>query len=527
LMGGVLAAMVVGTYANSFRGVFVFDDLPAIVENSTIKRGTHVWEWLQPPALSTVAGRPVVNFTFALNQVISADAVWSYHAVNLLIHLAAGAFLFGIVRRTLARRGVESSIPTWAITALWLLHPLQTESVTYLVQRAESLMGLVYLAAVYSFVRAVDDERSRRWPALTVLLALIGMATKESMVTLPVLLLLYDRTFAAGSFTSAWQRRRWFYSALACTWGLLAYLVLGTHSRGGSAGFGTSVGAWDYFVTQLYAVVHYLRLTFFPRPLIFDYGEALMKWSPLLAIHAAIYFALLGATLVALIFRPVIGFCGAAFFLLLAPTSTFVPVASQAIAEHRMYLALVLPIVAVVVTIHSRLDRKAWPLWLAAAAALALVTAARNADYHSAFALWSDTAAKRPGNARAHDWLGLVALRAGRGEAALEAFQRAVALQPRNAKFRNNAGAALATLGRPHLAIGEFEKALALDPASGEAQRNLGEALMQRALTLIREGRGEESIPHLRRMVELAPDDPVAAYNLNLALQQLGRAPRP
>jgi protein O-mannosyl-transferase len=526
-MGCVVVAAVLAAYANSFRGVFVFDDLPAILENSTIRRGTDLGKLLRPPELSTVAGRPVLNLTFALNQALSPDEVWSYHVFNLIIHLAAGGFLFGIVRRTLQARGVESAGPAWVITLLWLVHPLQTESVTYIVQRAESLMGLFYLAAFYCFVRALEAEPSRVWAVLAALLSLLGMATKESMVTLPLLLLLYDRCFVAGSFAAAWQRRRSLYAGLAGTWGLLGWLMIGTHSRGGSAGFGANAGALDYFRTQLFAVVHYVQLALFPRPLIFDYGSELVKFSPLLALHAVGYFALLATTIAALIYRPAVGFLGAAFFLLLAPTSTFVPVASQTIAEHRVYLPLAAVIAAVVLGVHAWLGRNVLPLWFAAAAALGIATFERNADYGSALGLWSDTAAKRPGNGRAHDWLGMAALKAGNTEAALNEFRRAVAIQPANAKFRNNLGAALATIGRHAEAAQEFLAALTLDSTFADARHNLSQAETQIAIALIREGHVEDSISHLRRAVELEPDNQATVYNLNFALQQLGRAPRP
>jgi Tfp pilus assembly protein PilF len=465
----------------------------------------------------------VLNLTFALNQAVSGNEVWSYHAVNLLIHLAAGGFLFGILRRTLLRRGVTSAVPAWVTTALWLLHPLQTESVTYIVQRAESLMGLFYLGAFYCFVRAIESSRQDGWSFLTVVLSLLGMATKETMVTLPCLLLLYDRTFGAGSFAAALKQRPWFYAGLAFTWAMLAYLMIGTHSRGGSAGFAASAGKLEYALTQIYAVVHYLRLTVFPVPLVFDYGSELMKFSPMLAFHSAAYAALLIGTIFALVSRPAVGFLGAAFFILLAPTSTFVPIASQVIAEHRMYLALAAPLTAAVLSVHTRLGRKALPLWVIAAVALAGTTFERNQDYQSEQKLWSDTARKRPGNARAHDWLGETALKGGRTDEALSEFHRAVAIQPSNARFRNNLGAAFATQGRYDAAREEFQTAFTLDPAFLEAGHNLGQAETQLAITLIRDGHVDDAIPHLRRAAELEPDNPSTAYNLDFALKQSGQ----
>jgi hypothetical protein len=519
---GLVIAAVVAAYANSFRGVFVFDDLPAILENETIKPGTGPAQWLQPRALSTVAGRPVLNLTFALNQAISADATWSYHALNLLIHLGAGGLLFGIVRRTLRRRGIASAAPAGAIAALWLLHPLQTESVTYLVQRAESLMGLLYLGSLYCFVRAVESPHARRWFTAAVSIAFLGMAAKENYVTLPCLLLLYDRCFVAGSFSAAWRARRGCYLALASSWSVLIFLMAGAHDRGGSAGFGAPASAFGYALTQLYAVVHYLRLTFFPHPLVFDYGRELQTFGPGLAAHAVIYVALLIATLVASIVRPAIGFVGAAFFLLLAPTSTVVPVATQTMAEHRMYLPLAAPIAGAVLASHFWLRRKAVFFWAAAGAGLALATFERNRVYQSPLTLWSDTVTKLPRNARAHDWLGLAARDTGETERARQEFQHAVALEPANAKFHNNFGVALATLGRLMEARDEFSVAFALDPAFVEARHNLAQAETRIAVVFIRGGRTGESIPHLRRAAELEPGDPAAAQNLALALEQVG-----
>src|SRR5581483_4495277 len=235
-LAGLVLAVVLAAYANSFRGAFVFDDRPAIVENATIQPGTTPADWLRPPAASTVAGRPVLNVSFALNRAVGSGGTAGFHAVNLLIHLAAGALLFGVVRRTLRRVGApDADLPAATIAGLWLLHPLQTESVTYLVQRAESLAGLLYLAGAYAFIRSLDSAR-QLWPAATV---------------------------AAASWTELWRRRRGVHLALAATWVVLAALMLGTHGRSGSAGFGTGMSVIGYAGTQIYAVAHYLQLALF------------------------------------------------------------------------------------------------------------------------------------------------------------------------------------------------------------------------------------------------------------------------
>jgi len=144
-----------------FSGPFVYLDIAAIVDNPTIRRLWPIWKTLQPPADGslTVGGRPLLNLSLAINYAISGTAVWSYHAVNLLIHVLAGLALFGVARRTLARSisAGEGFLAAFFVALLWTVHPLQTESVTYIVQRAESLMGLCYLLTLYCFIRYVSS----------------------------------------------------------------------------------------------------------------------------------------------------------------------------------------------------------------------------------------------------------------------------------------------------------------------------------------------------------------------------------
>ncbi|HEY8995225.1 MAG TPA: hypothetical protein VIM71_11225, partial [Lacunisphaera sp.] len=245
-------SLVVGlVYANSFTGPFVFDDLPAIADNPSIRRLRPLGAVLAPDLDGgvTVSGRPLVNFSLAVNYALGGKGVASYHATNLLIHMLAGLVLLGVVRRTLRRSSSvvlrENAGSVGGFTALlWLLHPLQTESVTYIVQRAEALMGLCYLLSLYGFIRATEATRPGRWFALSVMACLLGMACKEVMVSAPLMILLYDRTFVAGTFRAAWQHRWRYYLALAATWLVLAWLVAGTTGRGGTAGFGTTVGSW-------------------------------------------------------------------------------------------------------------------------------------------------------------------------------------------------------------------------------------------------------------------------------------------
>src|SRR5580658_2658291 len=309
-----LAAAGLVAYARSYSVPLLFDDESSIADNPTLRHlGTALW----PPDGATVGGRPVLNLSLALNHAVSGTAVWSYHAANLAIHILAGLTVFGIIRRTLARLANPSAtLVAFAASLLWILHPLQTESVTYIVQRAESLMGLLYLLTLYCFIRGADSRgaRGRLWSALSVGACLLGMATKEVMVSAPLIVLLYDRTFLAGSFREAWRLRRREYAWLAATWLVLVPLVLSSHGRGGSAGFGTGMSPWSYSRTQLPAIVHYLGLCFWPSPLVFYYGDAVEPVSIRLLPSALAVAGLLAATVWALARRPALGFLGASFF---------------------------------------------------------------------------------------------------------------------------------------------------------------------------------------------------------------------
>ena len=364
LAAGFIVLAGLAAYHNSFSGPFIYDDAPAILDNPSIRHLWPIWQPLCPPHGEglTIEGRPILNFSFAINYAVSGTRVWSYHALNLIFHLLAGLALFGIVRRTLERgaRGGSPALLGLGVALLWTVHPLQTEAVTYVVQRAESLMGLFYLLTLYGFVRATA-EPSRRpllWFGLSWLACLFGMATKEVMITAPVMVFFFDRTFVAGSFAAAWRRRRSYYLALAATWLLPIALVASTGgNRSGSVGFGAGVSWGAYVLTQFQAIVTYLRLAFWPHPLVFEYGTFWVSFGRM-APCGIVVGLLAAATIWALVRRPALGFLGFWFFGILAPTS-LAPGTTQMIVEHRMYLPLAALAVLFVLAVHAAARRAA------------------------------------------------------------------------------------------------------------------------------------------------------------------------
>lgn len=523
---GASAALILAAaftaYANSLGVPFFFDDPIAILDNPSIRNLGALGDVLSPPNNgSGVTGRPLVNLSLALNHALGGTAVTGYHLANILFHALAGLALFGVVRRTMLLPALSERFGGWALPAalatavLWVLHPLQTESVTCVIQRTELLVGLFYFATIYCYLRVVETG-SRTWTALAVGASLAGMASKEVMVTAPFLVLLHDRTFAAGSFAEAWRRRRALYLGLGASLGLMAWLVLGAGgTRGEAAGFGIGVAWWAYSLKQCEAILLYLKLTVWPHPLVLYYGtdvvtNPLQVWPQIIGLAA-----LVGGTLFALWRRPMLGFLGMWTLGILAPSSSVVPLISQTVSEHRMYLPLAAPIAFGVARLFLALGRKALVVVAVGAVAFGVVTVRRNTDYRSELAIWSDTVAKVPANARARNNLGDALIAVGRTDAAMAEFQAALRLDPGSPESHYNVGTTLLNTGRPAEAIPLLEQAIWLKPSLGQAHNNLGSALLQT-------GRLREGIERLHVALRLKPDLPEAHCNLARAALDLG-----
>jgi tetratricopeptide (TPR) repeat protein len=415
--------------------------------------------------------------------------------------------------------GASAWLLALAVAVLWTVHPLQTESVTYVVQRAESLMGLFYLLTLYCFIRGTESQRPGFWFACSIMACGLGMATKEVIVSAPLMVLLYDRTFIAGNFAEAWRRRWRWYAGLACTWLVAAWLVSGAGNRGGAAGFGTGgILWWQYALTQCWAIGRYLRLCVWPQGQVFDYGTIVFQHAAGVVPDMLILVALLAGTVLGLLYRPCLGFLGAWFFVILAPSSSVMPVATQTIAEHRMYLSLAAVVTLVVMGIYALLGRRSVVVFLSVAMGLGLLTTRRNEDYHSELSIWSDSVAKRPDNARAHTNLGNALVTAGRATEAIAQCEQALRIEPDYAEAHDGLGAALQQTGRVREAVAHYERALRLKPRDAEAHYNLGVALLGL-------GKTPEAVEHFEQTLRRKPYDVDTHYNLGVALLSLGKLP--
>jgi Flp pilus assembly protein TadD len=526
----VIAAALVA-YHNTFSCPFIFDDLPRIVRNPLIHQ-------LWPPWV-VMAGttRPLVQYSLAWNHAISGVEPWSYHALNLVIHALAGLTLLGVIRRTLASprfpERYRAHAPSLALAAalIWVVHPVQTQAVTYVIQRAESLAGWFYLLTLYAVIRGADAPHPRRWHATAIVACALGMASKPVMVTAPLAVLAYDRMFLSASFRELGRGRGGLHAGLFATLGLVP-LVLANGVQDWRTSSGPNVAGMEplsYALTQAGVLLHYLRLCLWPHPLCLDYAWPIATdlrgaLGPVLAVSA-----LLGLTAWASWRRGAAGFLGIGFFLLLAPTSSFVPIADPAF-EHRLYLPLAAPVVLAVLGAWEALRAVArrfqwsWGQALAftsgavvlAVVALTTLTVRRNHDYRSAIAIWSDTVRKRPENPRARVNLGLGLLAENRIEEGLSQLEEAVRIDPAHETAQLSLGFWLSMRGETAAGLAHLREAVRLAPDNGEARFALG-------AVLVGTGALDEAYPHLVEARRLEPERSATRYNLGHVLEQRGR----
>ncbi len=491
----LISAAGLCAYATSFKGAFLLDDLIHILQNGRIRSLSPVTDLLS-------GGRPIVDLTLALNYASAGVGdVWEYHAVNLIIHVLAGLTLYGIVRRSLLSRRLPEHLQAAAgevallVAMIWVVHPLLTQGVTYLIQRAESLMGLFYLVTLYGLIRGAGSSRSTRWCITAVAACALGMGCKAVMVTAPIAALLYDRAFLSSSFVEAVRRRWSFYVGLALTWGVLwwsgvAKSVLGS-SADATVGFGfEGISPVVYALTQPGVILHYLVLSVWPNPLCLDYNWPTVNGLGVAAAPAFVLTILLGALIWLRRRNPPLAFVGAWFFLILLPTSSIIPI-KDVLFEHRVYLSSAAVVVLVVLGGHylrlqllDRFPSRRRVAHGATALAVVLITASlgyttlrRNKVYQSSVGMWRDVAAKRPRNARAYEQLGTALVMRGQKDEAAIAYRRAVDVDPDFVSARANLANALFETGNVEEASRQYREVLLAQPHRVEARINLGHTL--------------------------------------------------
>jgi tetratricopeptide (TPR) repeat protein len=547
----LLAAAAIA-FQPAVRAPFQFDDAASIVDNTTIRQLWPLSVPLSPPPNTAVSGRPLVNLSLAINYAANQalgidqrpdpdgpDKTVGFHVVNILLHLTCGVLLFALVRRTLHSLREEGVGPgraeSWraradpialAVAALWLLHPIQTEAVDYVVQRTELIAAAYYLGAIYCSARAWDAASGGTrtgWYGAAAIACLLGVASKEVVVTVPLIIVLYDRAFRQATWRDTLRGgRAGFYGLLAVVCGA-TFALVASGARAETVGFQLGVTWYQYLYSQAWAIAHYLTLAIWPRGLTFDYGQRAI--TGLRGFPGAVIVAALAAgTLMAWRRAKWLGFLGAWFFVILAPSSSFVPIRTEIAAERRFYLPLIAVIVAVV--IGAEIVRRRWKavsprtagiVVIALCAILGGLTYRRSSLYNDPEALWRDAVTKVPGNARAYDNLAAAIVRADerRAPEAEALLRQAIATDSSYLPAYPNLASIISRTGNLAEARALLERAVALKPDYVLANEQMG-------ILLAGMGDAARAVPYLERVTSAFPTEG-SLIALGTAYLQLGR----
>jgi len=527
-------------YANTFDSPFLFDDIP------NIKRNPHVQiETLDAQNLAAVIHkspnprRPVANISFALNYLWGGYQVFGYHLVNLCIHLLNGILVYLLTAAVLARaRHIQNhkppsvpdnKIPHIALFAalIFICHPIQTQSVTYIVQRMNSMSTLFYLLAFYLYMQGRLAGRTRsRWLLYSGGLLAWGLAlgSKEIAATLPLIILLYEWYFFQD-LDRQWLRRNLLYSLGALLLvGLATVLYLGANPLDRIVGdYATrDFTMYQRVLTQFRVVVFYMGLLLWPHPdrlnLLHHITTSTSLTTPTTTVLSLVMVVglLCSAAMLARHNR-VLSFGILWFFLNLVIESSIIGL--EMIFEHRLYLpmvgfSLILGCLWSVLLVHRPLGAVVLAGVLIISGGLA--TFDRNSTWQDEVTLWEDNIKKSPQLARPHVNLGLVLTDWNRLAEAIGHYRAAIRIEPDIVEALNNLGAALSRQNQEQEAEQHLRRVIGLKPRYAQAHGNLG-------IVLEKQGRIDDAIVHYKKSLQIQRTNPSAHNNLAIALTKQKR----
>src|ERR1051326_3862531 len=470
-MVAILIVLACVAYADSLYAPFVYDDLTSIQHNRAVRFFS-----LDPKEFLNT--RSLLYPTYAFNEWLDGENVFGYHVVNLLLHIINGLLVFAIAKRIYLKLGpspfteaspyrARASPPLPEMyaamaAAFFLVHPIQTEAVTYITERSELLSKLVYLSGLLFFM-AVPENNIGFFASLPVLFCfLLGIGFKETAVTLPATIVLYDYIFIAKSKLRNLLARWRFYLGLVVFIGAGIYglwdIVLRPVTAVGNPG---ALPRWYFFLTELRVVARYFRLIVFllGQNLDYDFPPAMSITQPDVLLSALLIVALLAVAWCWSRQRPVYAFSIFWFFITLAPLSTVVPI-PDVIAEHRLYLPFVGACLSFPLLLGSVAKRHVVRVAGAVLAVLLIATIARNYVWADEFRLFSDVVEKSPHKLRAYENLIFAYMKQGQEEQAIKEAHKALinVSLPNQVSLLDTIGNLYLRMGRPAEAVDYFKQ---------------------------------------------------------------------
>jgi tetratricopeptide (TPR) repeat protein len=534
----ILPILLLIIYAESLGHPFYFDDTSNITENPHIR----LEEFNLVGLKRVISGghltsRPVANLSFALNYLFGGYNPTLYRLVNILIHGLNGLLLFQLLLLTL--RMPASAIPrdkvhllAYVTALIWLVHPLHIQSVTYIVQRMNSLAAMFYLLAMLLYIKGrlcPVAKRKRRMFAGCLVSGLLALGSKEIAITLPFMIWIYEWFFFQD------LDRRWFKvnaTSLAIGFGSgLMLLLIWSIFNPGSGLLDFIFAAYSHrdftmeqrLLTEFRVVVFYVSLFLWPQPerltLLHDFPLSNSFLDPLTTIGSLLFLLLLAGVAIRLArnYR-LYSFCLLWFLGNLVLESSVIGL--EIIFEHRTYLPSTF-LTLLVVLVAERFLKLVWlkrVLLVVVFVLLSFWTYQRNQVWEHKVAFWLDCLEKCPAEIRIHNNLGQALEDEGRIEEAMVYYRQAIEQNALFADAYNNLGLALEKVGEEKEAVQAYRSVLKFDPANPDALYNLGSSLG-------RQGRTFEAMRHLEAAHKYLPSDgdPDVHNNMGIILAMHGR----
>jgi Flp pilus assembly protein TadD len=539
-----LCLVCVLLYANTLSVPFVLDDGPNIEANPNIRMRELSLPALYRAGFQSISPRPVAFISFALNYTVSEYDVTGYHVVNLGVHCASGILVYLLALAVFGRlsrnggpggpRPAPGWVPWMSLVAalLFCAHPLQTQSVTYVVQRMTSMAAMFYLLSLLLYVRGrLRPPGAGRWTCWAGCLVawVLALGSKQIAVVLPFAILLFESYFFRDLRREWLRRSLWIALSSAVLVLLIGYAYLGSLEFEGYARRDFSLP--ERVLTQLRVVVLYIGLLFAPHPsrlnLTYDFPTSHSLTDPITTLLSLLaLLALAGFAIWRAREQRLLSFCIAWFFLHLAIESSVLPL--EMVFEHRLYL----PMFGFALAASHLLSRFApgrpvWALALSASviAALGAATVLRNQTWRDEVTLWEDVVAKSPQDHRAHYHLGGALVAAGRYPEADLHFSETLRLRPDFSAAHNGLGMSLEARGEIDRAIFHYSEALRIGEhlrAGGGVVPDEAVVRVNLALALGRRGRTDEAVEHFTEALRIHPDYAKAHYGLGNLLARRG-----